>query len=89
MYILFLVGPNVTIDHAFGREFPEMSSQQYQLAIHCGGCMLDRQKQHARISDLTEAKVSCVVSGHSKSLGLVMQRIVLIFLRTCIELEAL
>jgi len=50
-------GPNVTIDHAFGREFPEMSSEQYQLAIHCGGCMLDRQKQHARISDLEDAKV--------------------------------
>jgi hypothetical protein len=48
-------GAGVQIDHAFGREFPELSQSQYQLAVHCGGCMLDRQKQHARITDLKES----------------------------------
>ena len=50
-------GPSVQIDHAFGREFPELSEQQYSLAVHCGACMLDRQKQRARITDLQDAQV--------------------------------
>ncbi|GBG78899.1 hypothetical protein CBR_g28613 [Chara braunii] len=51
----------VIIDHAFGREFPDLDGvdglRQYQLAIHCGGCMVDRQKILARITDLEEAGV--------------------------------
>lgn len=51
------------MDHAFGREFPDLAATsadglgQYALAIHCGGCMVDRQKILARIEDLKEAHV--------------------------------
>lgn len=45
------VGGGVQLDHAFGREYPEVESGalgQYKLAIHCGGCMIDAQKMRAR-----------------------------------------
>jgi len=45
--------PGVTIEHAFGREFQENSRLgDYSLVIHCGGCMISRQKMTARIRDL-------------------------------------
>jgi len=53
----------VHLDHAFGREFPDLAATsadglgQYALAIHCGGCMVDRQKILARIQDLKDEGV--------------------------------
>jgi [FeFe] hydrogenase H-cluster maturation GTPase HydF len=45
--------PGVIIDHAFGREFQEKTDlKKYSLIIHCGGCILNRQKMTARIRDL-------------------------------------
>ncbi len=45
--------PGVTVDHAFGREFQENRKlAEYSLIIHCGGCMISRQKMTARIRDL-------------------------------------
>jgi len=53
-----IVGPNVKIEHAFGREYPdEKDLSKYQLALHCGGCMIDPQKMRARISDMEEAGI--------------------------------
>jgi [FeFe] hydrogenase H-cluster maturation GTPase HydF len=45
--------PGVKIEHNFGREFQENSAlEKYSLIIHCGGCMISRQKMTARIRDL-------------------------------------
>ncbi len=50
--------PEVTIDHAFGREFQETKGlEKYSLVIHCGGCMISRQKLSARIRDLESVGV--------------------------------
>jgi len=50
---------NITVDHYFGRIFPEDDKlKEYKLVIHCGGCMLDQQHVKARISDLVESGVS-------------------------------
>ncbi|KAJ8603244.1 hypothetical protein CTAYLR_003852 [Chrysophaeum taylorii] len=48
---------NVTIDHAFGREFPDVGLSNYDLIVHCGACMIDHQKVRARISDAADAGV--------------------------------
>ncbi|PSC71854.1 iron hydrogenase assembly [Micractinium conductrix] len=55
-------GRGVVVEHAFGREFPELDEEggglaSYALAIHCGGCMIDQQKIRARLLDLKEAGV--------------------------------
>lgn len=53
----------VIIEHAFGREFPELDDpatgglKRFALAVHCGGCMVDAQKIRARVSDLEDAGV--------------------------------
>ena len=47
----------IHIDHAFGREFSSYNLKEYQLVIHCGGCMIDKQKMVARLTDLIEAQV--------------------------------
>ena len=45
--------PGVSVEHNFGREFQENSSLgKYSLIIHCGGCMISRQKMRVRIRDL-------------------------------------
>ncbi|KAG2422165.1 hypothetical protein HXX76_016244 [Chlamydomonas incerta] len=55
-----LGGKKLQIEHAFGREFPELESggmDGLKLAIHCGGCMIDAQKMQQRMKDLHEAGV--------------------------------
>jgi len=47
----------IQIDHAFGRDFASYNLQDYKLIIHCGGCMLDKQKMQSRIQDLKDADV--------------------------------
>lgn len=50
--------PGVIIDHSFGREFPAPEKlAEYELAIHCGGCMISAQKLSARVSRLAGAGV--------------------------------
>jgi [FeFe] hydrogenase H-cluster maturation GTPase HydF len=45
--------PGVVIDHAFGRMFQTTAElKKYKLVIHCGGCMISRQKMTARLRDL-------------------------------------
>lgn len=44
------------IDFSFGRVLPD-NLKQYKLVIHCGGCMVDRQKYMRRIFKLREARV--------------------------------
>lgn len=52
------VCPGIEIDHSFGREFPGPEELgEYDLVIHCGGCMISSQKLAARISRLAEAGV--------------------------------
>jgi len=53
----------VTIDHAFGREYQTKVLSNYDLVIHCGGCMLDQQKMSARLSDIEETGVSVTNYG--------------------------
>ena len=45
--------PGIKVDHAFGREFVEKENlEKYSLIIHCGACMISRQKMTARLRDL-------------------------------------
>jgi [FeFe] hydrogenase H-cluster maturation GTPase HydF len=48
---------SILIEHAFGRDLKEYNFSDYQLVIHCGGCMLDAQKFQARMEDLLSAGV--------------------------------
>ena len=50
------LGLELKIDFSFGCVMPEDLSQ-YKLAIHCGGCMADRQKYGRRIVKLKEVGV--------------------------------
>ncbi len=50
------LGLKLDISFSFGRVMPE-DLGQYKLAIHCGGCMVDRQKYSRRISKLKEAGI--------------------------------
>jgi len=47
----------IQIDHAFGRDFASYNLQDYKLIIHCGGCMLDKQKMEARLQDLKDTNI--------------------------------
>lgn len=47
------LGLKLRIDFSFGRVLPEDLSQ-YKLIIHCGGCMIDRQKFWRRMRKLKE-----------------------------------
>ncbi len=50
--------PGVVIEHNYGREFREdRELGRYSLIIHCGGCMISRQKMAARLRDLDSAGV--------------------------------
>jgi [FeFe] hydrogenase H-cluster maturation GTPase HydF len=50
--------PGITVDHAFGREFPDAGKlREYDMVIHCGGCMISRQQLFSRIGRLSEAGV--------------------------------
>ncbi len=50
--------PGVEIEHSLGREFPDPGElRRYALVIHCGGCMISRQKFAARVSRLADAGV--------------------------------
>ncbi|KAL9646410.1 hypothetical protein ABK040_006409 [Willaertia magna] len=49
---------NIGIDHVFGREYQLIRDlTKYKLIIHCGGCMIDKQKMNARLNDLSKAGV--------------------------------
>lgn len=50
------VGGPLQIDHAHGGDFPE-NLGEYQLVIHCGGCMTNRQAMLSRIFHAQEAGV--------------------------------
>jgi len=60
--------PGINVEHSFGREFPDPSDlAEYDLVIHCGGCMINRQKLAARIGRLAEAKVPITNYGFALS----------------------
>ena len=50
------VGGKLDIDFNFGRPFPDDLSP-YKLIIHCGACMIDRQKYLRRLLKAKEAGV--------------------------------
>ncbi|MDP3244216.1 MAG: GTPase [bacterium] len=50
------LGLKLNIAFSFGRVISE-NLNQYKLAIHCGGCMVDRQEYNRRIIKLKEAGV--------------------------------
>ncbi|KAG2378071.1 hypothetical protein C9374_008693 [Naegleria lovaniensis] len=48
----------IQVDTVFGREYQLIKDlSQYKLIIHCGGCMIDKQKMNARLTDLAKAGV--------------------------------
>lgn len=48
------VGDNVTIDSCSGQQFPE-DVEQYDLVIHCGGCMLNEREVQTRMKNSISA----------------------------------
>ncbi len=47
----------VELDWAFGRDYQSKNLNEYKLVLHCGGCMLDKQKIDARLHDLKASGV--------------------------------
>ncbi len=47
----------IKVEHSFGGEYQTKNLQEYDLIIHCGGCMIDQQKMMARMSDMRQAGV--------------------------------
>ena len=55
-------GKSVELVHAFGRELPELRASSagscqppFDLAVHCGGCLIDSQAMRARLRELRAA----------------------------------
>jgi len=52
------LGLNINFEYSAGRVFPtENSLKKYKLIIHCGGCMIDKQKYMARLETLKQANI--------------------------------
>lgn len=52
------VGEGLRIDHVNGRDFPSAESlRDYDLVIHCGACMFNRQLVMSRLATASEAQV--------------------------------
>lgn len=50
--------PHINVEHNFGREFKNIDEiKKYDLIIHCGGCMISRQKLLSRLKDIEMADV--------------------------------
>lgn len=50
--------PGLIIEHAYGREFKEADELSgYSLVIHCGACMITRQKMISRLRDLDALRI--------------------------------
>ena len=56
------VGGKLKFDFNFGKPFPDDLSP-YKLIIHCGACMIDRQKYLRRLLKVKEAGVSITNYG--------------------------
>lgn len=50
------LGDGIAIDHAQGKDFPD-NLADYDLVIHCGGCMLNRRTMLSRIQACAQAGV--------------------------------
>lgn len=69
------IGDGVRIDVCAGRDYPEHFSE-YKLAIHCGGCMLNRREVLSRLQ--TAAKAGVPVTNYGmciSSLQGVLERV--------------
>lgn len=44
----------VGVEHAFGRDYQTKNINDYKIVLHCGGCMIDKQKMGARLNDLAQ-----------------------------------
>ncbi len=74
--------PEIEVEFCFGRTFPEDVSE-YSLVVHCGACMIDRQKYHRRLRLCERAGVPFTNYGFLLSYAqneAVMQRVVQPFL---------
>ncbi len=74
--------PAIKVEFCFGRTFPEDVSE-YRLVIHCGACMIDRQKYHRRLKLCERAGVPFTNYGFLLSYAqneAVMQRVAQPFL---------
>jgi [FeFe] hydrogenase H-cluster maturation GTPase HydF len=56
------IGGDITIDVTAGRDWPDNLSQ-YQLVIHCGGCVLTRREMLNRIQDVKQHGISITNYG--------------------------
>lgn len=59
---------DLVLDHAWGRALPDAlggggAPPALALAVHCGGCMLDRQQMAARLRGLADAGTPVVNYG--------------------------
>lgn len=46
------ISNDISFEYAFGREFPFERLDEFKVAIHCGGCMVEPQKVAHRIGEL-------------------------------------
>ncbi len=56
------VGSNLQFDHVSGREYPE-NLKDYDLILHCGGCMLNRKEVISRLREADQAGIPVINYG--------------------------
>lgn len=52
-----LFGDRLQLEWSFGREYATKRLRDYDVVIHCGGCMLDQQQMRARLGDIESTGV--------------------------------
>lgn len=56
------VGENLVFDHVAGREYPD-NLKEYDLILHCGGCMLNRKEVLSRLQEADKAEIPVINYG--------------------------
>jgi len=56
------VGSDLQFDHVSGREYPE-NLKDYDLILHCGGCMLNRKEVISRLREADQAGIPVINYG--------------------------
>ena len=56
------VGADIEFDHVAGREYPD-NLKEYDLVLHCGGCMLNRKEVLSRIYEAHDTGIPVINYG--------------------------
>jgi hypothetical protein len=77
----------VGIEHSFGREYQTKTLSNYDLIIHCGGCMLDQQVQENPLSLIIQGMMSRLSDLEQSDVPITNYGLLLSFLQSKSALE--